>query len=558
MTQTRKPLILSITVLILAQLFISLIWLGKAPFATRGEPREALVAQAMIVQNEYILPRSYDNQVPSKPPLLHWFIVFSSKLFGELDEFAARFPSWFAATLVSILFFITQEKRLGLKQAVFATIILLSSVEWARATVASRVDMIHSAASAAAMLFWFKWFERSSIVPLLGVGVMAGLACLSKGPVGIVIPAAVFILYGFLEGGSRKKVFFSVIFSSIIAIAIASFWYVLAYKNGGQQFLDKISSENLQRFTSTMEDAPHSHSVFYLLGVFLIGFLPWTFFLIPLLKRIPRTKGDVKRLLKSLEPLERYALIVCVVTFVFYAIPSSKRSVYLLVLYPHVSLLAARGMISLENSRWVVSIGRVLGTLLVILCSLILSLTTFSKSLSLSLSFDKWQTLPVVAEALNEVLHTSFWILFVILLFSIWSLFQRKFTLLFMVLPLLLVFVVNAWLLPAANSLIGTKFITGKLTSLISPRDKIASLGEEFYGVSFYLQRRFESLSFEELREEHERLSEQRVIITRRKNFEERLKPLVEASTMKVLGDVHVPGTDPKEDILIFRTKDNV
>ena len=62
-------------------------------FSTRGEPREALVAQAMISTGDWILPSGYGGSVPSKPPLTHWIMALASLPGGEVTEFTARFPS---------------------------------------------------------------------------------------------------------------------------------------------------------------------------------------------------------------------------------------------------------------------------------------------------------------------------------------------------------------------------------------------------------------------------------------------------------------------------------
>ena len=53
-------------------------WLGLKDFSTRGEAREALVAQAMVQSGNWILPSAYNGAIPSKPPLLHWLISLFS------------------------------------------------------------------------------------------------------------------------------------------------------------------------------------------------------------------------------------------------------------------------------------------------------------------------------------------------------------------------------------------------------------------------------------------------------------------------------------------------
>ena len=80
----------------------------------------------------------------------------------------------------------------------------------------------------------------------------------------------------------RKKTF-SVIFSIIIAIAIASIWGISMYLNHGNYFLDVIKNEVIAWRTK------HHHSfIFYTDFVVYMG--SWLFFSIYVLFKIPKEK----------------------------------------------------------------------------------------------------------------------------------------------------------------------------------------------------------------------------------------------------------------------------
>jgi 4-amino-4-deoxy-L-arabinose transferase-like glycosyltransferase len=90
---------------------LSVPWLGRS-FHTRGEPREALVAQAMLATGNWISPPAYDGAVPSKPPFSHWLIALSSLPSGKVTETTSRLPSAVAFVLFSAaFFFISSEAR---------------------------------------------------------------------------------------------------------------------------------------------------------------------------------------------------------------------------------------------------------------------------------------------------------------------------------------------------------------------------------------------------------------------------------------------------------------
>src|SRR5437867_150223 len=67
--------------------------LGKAPFHTKGEPREGLVVWEMTHGGGWMLPRRNGVELPSKPPLFHWLAAVTSLLHGATDEWSIRFPS---------------------------------------------------------------------------------------------------------------------------------------------------------------------------------------------------------------------------------------------------------------------------------------------------------------------------------------------------------------------------------------------------------------------------------------------------------------------------------
>lgn len=74
-----------------------LINLGLQPFDS-DEPTRALVALEMIFSGNYITPTINAEFYYNKPPFYNWIIISSWTLWGEISEFATRFP-----TVVSML-----------------------------------------------------------------------------------------------------------------------------------------------------------------------------------------------------------------------------------------------------------------------------------------------------------------------------------------------------------------------------------------------------------------------------------------------------------------------
>jgi hypothetical protein len=353
-------------------------WIGQAPFSTRGEPREALVAQAMVVTGEWVLPRGYGDDVPSKPPFMHWVSAGVSQIVGGVSEFTARFPSACGAIVFALAFYLFLTPRCGERRAFVTIVVLTTSLEWFRAATICRVDMTLSALLAGALLLLFRWSERglggapwSAILLLIG-------ATLTKGPVSIVLPGLIFAAYLISKGESLVRVATRGLLVGVPVLMGAGLWYLLAYREGGAEFIAKVWYENVDRFAGTIEDKPHAHSAFYLYLTVFIGFIPWTVFLLPTIVRrgVAAVRGGISfaRLRQgfgALTDFERFALLVVLGFLIFFSMPTSKRGVYLLPAYPFIAFWVS-GLIE----RWVTAVvwrrsARVFAGVVLSLCGVI-------------------------------------------------------------------------------------------------------------------------------------------------------------------------------------------
>lgn len=336
---------------ILVALFLTLPWLDR-PFQSRGEPREALVAQSMLMNDNWISPPAYNGDVPSKPPFNHWLISLASLPGGEVTEFTSRLPSAIAMVLFSAAFYLFLIRRTSQESALLASLILLSSFEWFRGAVTCRVDTILSTSLAGSLLALFAWRERGRRgFPFLAA-ILITCAALTKGPIGVALPLAIFALFEFLtEEKSVANVFKIGLRGAGIAvpvIAVVSLWYIAGYMQRGDAFIDKIYYENFARLTSSMEDEPHKHAAPYMFLMLALGLLPWTIVWIVAAVRSFERKNYTLSYVKSVwarsTDLQKFAFVAAAFIFLFFCIPSSKRSVYIMPAYPFIAILAAESL----------------------------------------------------------------------------------------------------------------------------------------------------------------------------------------------------------------------
>jgi 4-amino-4-deoxy-L-arabinose transferase-like glycosyltransferase len=322
---------------VLVALFTTVPWLSTSDFYSRGEPREALVAQSMLTTGDFILPAGYGDAIPSKPPFDHWLISLFSLITGDVTEFTARLPSALGSVLFALCFYLFLHRRIGAGQAVLSSFFTLTSFEWVRSASSCRVDMVHAASLAGALLSLLAWHERA----LRGVSISAILlliaSFLSKGPVGLVLPLSCFAAFLLIERQRPTTVIVKCGITAILVLLPGLLWYLLAWAQGGDRFFDKVYYENVARFTGTMHDKPHNHSVLYLFGVSFLGLLPWSFLALPAL--LMRLRHARRPAFRTWTEIERLSLVAACGIFLFYSM-SSRRT--------HFSLCYSRGLSSVR------------------------------------------------------------------------------------------------------------------------------------------------------------------------------------------------------------------
>lgn len=323
-----------IVVAVAAALFLP--WLGSVLFYTKGEPREAVVAVSMLQTGNWILPASFGTDLPYKPPLLAWLIALCSELFngGTVSEWTARMPSALAAVGLLTATWAVVERHAGQRRAWLTMLVLATCFEIFRAATACRVDMLLTACMVCAVYaLWpqrLRWYWA-----VTGVLMLSG-AILAKGPVGALLPCLALGLAMLADRRGLWRTLGRLVPLCLLSFVLPAFWYWAAYKQGGQQFLDLAWEENIGRLTGSMSYDSHVNPWYYNVWSMLAGLLPWT---VPALLAFTLRAGrtGLRRAWQQRSSWATLCWTAAATVFVFYCIPESKRSVYLLPCYPFIA-----------------------------------------------------------------------------------------------------------------------------------------------------------------------------------------------------------------------------
>ncbi len=309
-------------------------YLGSIPFFDKGEPREALAVQDIVQRGEWLVPLKRATDIPSKPPLFHWSGAVVSRLTGSLTETTIRFPSALYATLGVLILYILGQWIFDAKTALLGAAILATMMVYQDQALSARVDMTLCFFVTLELALFYSLYRGclTGSLWLYAFYTLVGAGTLAKGPLGLVLPILVCGSFALLQRRwdiVKKFCFHPGMF---LALVLASGWYVIAVTRGGDGFFDRqIMQENLSRFAG---GSGHSHPIYYYIPYLLSQSLPWGLFLPVLLWDAFKTG------LRSNEGtlfLQLWFLLM----FVFFSLSAGKRPVYLLPLYPAVSLLLA-------------------------------------------------------------------------------------------------------------------------------------------------------------------------------------------------------------------------
>ncbi|WNO11206.1 glycosyltransferase family 39 protein [Teredinibacter sp. KSP-S5-2] len=294
--------------------------LGWVPLFDLDEGAFTEATREMLASNNF--SATYLDGVPryDKPILFYWLQAASIKLFGY-NEWAFRLPSTLLASVWGWVIFRFSREFFGDEKSKI-TILLFLNCLWVALIARSAIaDATLNLFLTLAFFDIWRYFQKQQLRYLLSVYLWLALGALTKGPVAVVLPLAVSLLYLGISKADKKH-YLSYIhpLGWTIFFAVVAPWVYAVYLEQGDGFFQGfIVEHNLKRFSSTRES--HGGSLFYYLFLLPIIILPYSGLLV-------RLFYNVKTLLKT--PLNQYLAIWFCVTFIVFSFSKTQLPHYIL------------------------------------------------------------------------------------------------------------------------------------------------------------------------------------------------------------------------------------
>lgn len=316
-----------VTIIVLVAGFIMFFHLGDIPLLDPDEPVYAQTAREMLAANDFISPRIYGDFWYDKPPMYYWLVSGGFKLFGQ-NEFTARFPSAVLAVCGGLLVYFGGKSLMNQRAGFIAALVLCTSTEYFYLGKAAVTDMTLTFFLTATLLCYL---QRKYYLAYIA----AGLAVLTKGPIGIVFPGIIILLHLILTKDIHALKRIKIFRGGILAALVCVPWYLAMYHFHGMDFINTfLGFHNVTRFLQP----EHSSGTlwYYYIPVLLVGFFPWTTFLVQSLWSSFRERHKEDGIIPF------FFLIWAMIIFLFFSISQTKLVSYILPMFPPLALLVGK------------------------------------------------------------------------------------------------------------------------------------------------------------------------------------------------------------------------
>jgi len=324
------------------------LWDANEAFYVEG-PRE------MQEAGDWLTPRFNFAEKLNKPILPYWLVLLSFSVFG-VSEWAER-----VVILASIVATVLVTYWLGLllfdrRIALWGALIVATSPKVIMVARRSLIDALLTAMIATAIYGLLSgWCRRNRARFVLGYAAL-GAGVLTKGLIGVVLPAGAFASYLLLTRRIAALRHLRLGLGALISLGIAAPWFaVMTWREGGDYLRSFFIGEHVSRYLHGTHGA--RRPFWYYLPTLLGEFAPWSFFLplaITVAWRSVRSNccdhgGESSSLLSRRDGLV-FLIAWFLFGFVFFSLSAAKQNEYLLPLYPAAALLIAHLFVALSSA----------------------------------------------------------------------------------------------------------------------------------------------------------------------------------------------------------------
>ncbi len=304
-------------------------FLGNVHLFDWDEINFAEAAREMLVTGDWL--RVHIDYAPfwEKPPLFIWLQAIAMSIFG-VNEFAARLPTALIGVATMQILLYLGRKIHSLQFGLWWVLAYAGSFLPHFYFKSGIIDPLFNLAIFVAVYFLYKAHTRESTIDIVFAGIATGIAVLTKGPVGFLLPSMVGFIMVVVQRNISMFIAKSILLYVCVSLLVSSLWFGVEYSINGSWFIVEFIRYQLRLLTTG--DAGHSQPFYYHFVVVLIGCFPASVYAIFGFRRAWKS---------STQSFSQWMIVLFFTVMILFSIVQTKIVHYSSLAYYPVTYLAA-------------------------------------------------------------------------------------------------------------------------------------------------------------------------------------------------------------------------
>ncbi|WP_319228507.1 glycosyltransferase family 39 protein [Draconibacterium orientale] len=296
------------------------------------EAKNASCAREML-ENGNILAPTFNGALRTDKPPLHYFFMFMSYTVFGVNPFGARFFSAIFGALTVLMTFRYTQKFSNTQTAFWTSIVLLASIHLS--------IQFHLAVPDPYLIFFMVWSHFAFFAAIncdnkrevFYMYFAMAMGTLAKGPVAILLPGLVFLLFLVFSRNLKWKTIAKLkpLTGALLVLLLVLPWYILnGIETDWEWTRGFFLKHNINRFSDSMEG--HGGSFLITLLFILAGMFPFSVYL---------PQAILSGFKQRKNPFILFNLVAGITIVVFFSISQTKLPNYTVPSYPFLAVLTA-------------------------------------------------------------------------------------------------------------------------------------------------------------------------------------------------------------------------
>jgi 4-amino-4-deoxy-L-arabinose transferase-like glycosyltransferase len=306
----------------------------------------AEAAREMVLRNDWVTLHTDGIRYLEKAPLMYWAVAASYEVFG-IHDWSTRLPLMLGVLALLLATYALGTRAYGERGGLCSAAVLatcLGPYIFTRFQIPDIVVGLWMALSAYFFLLSLEE-ERPSRWVCWGFAATCALNVLTKSLIGLVFPLGAIFLYLLLTGNFRHIFRLRLFSSTLVFLAIAAPWHILAALRNPSQGAVRgflwfyFVNEQFLRYVN--KRVPPGYDTVPLLifwGLAALWLAPWTVFLPQSLKQIPLRWREIRGHLTSAQRASLFFFLWVLVIVGFFSF-STRQEYYTIPAVPALALL---------------------------------------------------------------------------------------------------------------------------------------------------------------------------------------------------------------------------